>query len=412
MMIKRLRVCIIGSLSGKSFRGPQRFVVQFLKWLSRRSIEGIVICGSSKMLVKSINVRNISTIMSKDEESAPIKYLPSIVHSLLFSFFSFLKIIQLNKKYPFSIIHAQDANYCAMAAIAASKLIHVPVVLHVHGINMNIVRLLIRPKWLEKSIIARLYRAYYLLLQKESVKRSNCVICVSEDTKRFLPDIGKKIVIPMGVNTTSFQVAQNLADIREELRIPKYAFTLGYVGALSAGKGLHILLKSFCHTLREVPQEESTYLIIVGEGPERKSLEDLARELGIRPYLRFTGFRTDVARLLSVVDTFVFPSESEGSPIVVLEVMAAGKAIVASNIPAIREIVRNGEEGILVDPRNTMDLKRAILLLYNDPDLRARLGRKAHERAELYDIDRVYGQIVKLYEKLIAVKENFNCHGF
>lgn len=95
----------------------------------------------------------------------------------------------------------------------------------------------------------------------------------------------------------------------------------------------------------------------------------------------------------------------------VLEVMAASKAIVASNIPAIREIVRNDKEAILVDPRSMMDLKRAILLLYSSPDLRTRLGRRAHERAELYDIDRVYGQIVELYEKLIAVKKNFNCHG-
>lgn len=379
--------------------------MEFSKWLSHRSIKGVMMCGSLETLVKSINIGDLSTMMLEGEELALIKHLPSIVHSLLFSFISFLRIIHLNKKSQFSIIHAQDANYGAMAAIAASKFIHVPVVLQVHGINTGVIRLLIRPRWL-----ARLYRAYYLLLQKESIKRSDCVICVSEDNKKHLP-IGKKIVIPMGVNTTSFQTTQSSADIREELRIPLHAFTLGYVGALSAGKGLRLLLESLYYMLQEIPQEASTYLLIVGDGPERRSLEGLADKLGIRQYLRLTGFQTHVARLLSIMDIFVFLSESEGSPIAILEAMAAGKAIIASDIPAIREIVRNGEEAILVDPHNTMELKRAILLLYSDPHLRAKLGRKAHERAELYEADRVYGQIVKLYEKLVSAKKILNYHG-
>ena len=396
---EKLTICIVGCMSTK-LRGPQRFVIEFSKWLSRRSVKGIVLSGSPKTLVESIDINDISMVTSKDEKSVLIKYLPSMVFSLLFGFLSFLKIIQLNKKYQFSIVHAHDTNYGAVAAIAASKLIHAPVVLHVHGINMNVVRLLVRPKWLEKSVIARLYRAYYLLLQKESIKKSDCVICVSEDNKRYLP-IGEKTVIPMGVNTTLFQVAQNSTDIREELGIPEYAFTLGYVGALSAGKGLHMLLESFYYILQEMPQEASTYLLIVGDGPERKGLEDLAGKLGVRQYLRLTGFRVDVARLLSVMDVFVFPSESEGSPIAILEAMAAGKAIIASDIPSIREIVNHGEEAILVNRHNVEELKRAILSLYNNSNLRVKLGQRAKERAKSYDVERVYCKILKVYIELI-----------
>ena len=396
---KNLTICIIRSPASENLRGPQKFVMQFSKWLSHRSIKGVVICGSLKKLVKRIDINDISTMTSEDDESALIKNpRPSIVFSLLFSFLSLLKIIHLNKKHRLSIIHAQDANYGAMAAIAASKLIHVPVVLHVHGINVNVIRLLIRPKRL-----ARLYRAYYLLLQKESIKRSDCLICVSEDNKKSLP-IGKKILIPMGVNTTSFQVAQNLADVHKELRIPEHAFTLGYVGALSAGKGLRLLLKSFYYALQEMPQEASTYLLIVGDGPERRGLEDLAGELGVRQYLRLTGFRTDVSRLLDTMDIFVFTSGSEGSPIAILEAMAAGKAIIASDIPSIQEIVKHGEEAVLVNRHSVEELKRAILLLYNNSDLRVKLGCKARERAGLYDTERVYSQILGVYKELIHRK--------
>jgi glycosyltransferase involved in cell wall biosynthesis len=392
---KDLAICIIGSPASGDFRGPQNFVVQFSKWLNHRSIEGIVIYGSLRKLVKVININDISTMISEGEKSTLIKHFPRIMRSLLFSFLSFLKIIHLNKKRQFSIIHAQDANYGAMAAIAASKLIHVPVVLQIHGINMGVIHLLIQPKWL-----ARLYRAYYRLLQKESMKRSDCVICVSEDNKRNLPT-GKEIVIPMGVDTRSFQVTQDSADVHKELRIPEHAFTLGYVGALSAGKGLHLLLKSFYYTLQEMPKETSTYLLIVGDGAEKNDIEDLADKLGIRQHLRLTGFRTDVARLLTVIGIFVFPSESEGSPIAILEAMAAGKAIIASDIPAIREIVRHGEEAILLDRYDVEELKRAILLLYNNSDLKAKLGERARERAKSYDIERVYGKILGVYEELI-----------
>ncbi len=358
-----------------------------------------MICGSLKTFVRSINVNDISTMIPEDEESSLTKHFPRIIRSLLFSFLSFLKIIHLNKKSQFSVIHAQDANYSALAAIAASKLIHVPVVLHVHGINMNVIRLLIQPKWL-----ARLYRAYYLLLQRKLIKRGDCVICVSEDNKKFLPS-GKKIVIPMGVDTTSFQAIQNSADTHEELGIPEQAFTLGYVGALSPGKGLHILLESFYHMLQEMPQEASTCLLIIGDGPEKRVLEDLADELGIKQYLRLTGFRSDVSRLLGTMSVFVFPSESEGSPIAILEAMAAGKAIVASDIPAIREIVRHGEEAILVGLHDADELKRAMLLLYKDQGLKDELGHKAKARAKLYDIEEVYGRILKVYEELVYRKE-------
>jgi glycosyltransferase involved in cell wall biosynthesis len=397
---KNLAICIIGSPASENLRGPQKFVVQFSKWLSHRSIKGMVICGSLKTLVKSIDIDDVSMMTSEDEKPVTTRYLPSIVFSVLFSFLSFLKIIHLNKKYRFSIIHAQDTNYGAVAAIAASKLIHASVVLHVHGINMSVVRLLIRPKWLEKSVIARLYRAYYFLLQRESIKRSDCVICVSENNKKYLP-IGKKSVIPMGVNTASFQAAQNFTDVHEELRIPEHAFTMGYVGALSEGKGLHMLLKSFHYVFKEMPQEALKYLLIIGDGPEKKSLKELAGELGIGQYLRLTGFRTDVARLLSIMDVFVFMSESEGSPIAFLEAMAAGKAIIASNISSIREIVKHDEEAILVNRHNVEELNRAILLLYNNSGLRVRLGERARERARHYDVQRAHGKILKVYEELI-----------
>lgn len=398
-------ICIIGSLIRRELRGPQKFAVQFAKWLSANSIRGILVRGSLKSLVEITHFDDLSIVPFEEEEPGLFKYIPSIVFSLLFSILSLLKIIHANKRHRLSVIHAQDTNYCAMAAIAIAKIIHVPVVLHVHGINTNVIRLLIRPEWLEKSIVARLYRAYYLFLQKQTIRRSSFVICVSEDTKRRLPDVGKKVVIPMAVDTEGFEVNPNPLKVRETLRIPEAGFTLGYLGALSREKRLHRLLEAFSHFVKEMSPDTSAYLLIVGEGPERRNLEELAKRLEIRQCLRFTGFRKDVAKLLSAADVFVFPSESEGSPIALLEAMAARKAIIASNIPAIREVVRDGEEAILIDPQDVLDLKRAIVSVYSDVNLRAELAHKARARATRYVVDRVYGQIVKLFEEVIVSRK-------
>lgn len=105
-------------------------------------------------------------------------------------------------------------------------------------------------------------------------------------------------------------------------------------------------------------------------------------------------------QLLSALDIFILPSYTEGCPTSLLEAMASGKAIIASNIPSIREIVSDGKEAILVDPNNANELKHAILLLHDDLNKRAQLGRKARERAKLYDVNIVYNRILKEYQNL------------
>jgi len=84
--------------------------------------------------------------------------------------------------------------------------------------------------------------------------------------------------------------------------------------------------------------------------------------------------------------------------------MAAGKAIIASDISSIREIVKHDEEAVLVNCHNVEELKRAILLLYNNPDLRVKLACKAREKVKLFDTERVYSQILGVYKELIHRK--------
>jgi len=183
----------------------------------------------------------------------------------------------------------------------------------------------------------------------------------------------------------------------------KNGVTIGYVGGLKPEKNVETLITAFKDFLKNNPEVKAT-LVIIGDGPMKVLLEGAVKKYNLSGHVLFTGFIPDAYRFLNAIDIFVLPSLSEGSPLALIEAMAAGKAIIASNIPAIREIVRHGEEAILVNPYSVEELKQAILLLYNNPDLRAKLGHKAKERAKLYDVNKVYGEILKVYEELVRRK--------
>jgi glycosyltransferase involved in cell wall biosynthesis len=144
---------------------------------------------------------------------------------------------------------------------------------------------------------------------------------------------------------------------------------------LDAQKGLDVLLRAAA----AVP--EATFAI-AGTGPLGPSLEELAEELGLGDRVRFLGYRSDVPQLLAVADVFALPSLFEGSPLAVLEAMAAGRALVSSAIGGTNEVVVEGESGLLVPPGDPESLAAALRRLLEDPGLRQRLGAAARERVE------------------------------
>lgn len=144
---------------------------------------------------------------------------------------------------------------------------------------------------------------------------------------------------------------------------------------------------------RMVPQKGHRYLLeaarqvsgvrflLAGDGPDRPLLEGLATELQISDRVRFLGQRNDVPELMAVSDLVVVPSLFEGWPLVVLEAMAAGRAIVSTRIGGIVEMIRDGENGVLVEPADPAALAAAIRDLAADPGRRDRLGAAARATA-------------------------------
>jgi len=167
------------------------------------------------------------------------------------------------------------------------------------------------------------------------------------------------------------------------------------VARLAPEKDLATLIRAFA-TVRQA--RENVELWIVGDGPERGMLMELATRLNVRNAIRFWGFRGKVEQILACSDVFVNSSVTEGISISILEAMSLGLPIVATSVGGTPSIVRDGENGRLVPPRNPELLAAALLDLLEDRMLRRQMGDKSFESvASDWSLERMVDNYVALY---------------
>jgi glycosyltransferase involved in cell wall biosynthesis len=172
------------------------------------------------------------------------------------------------------------------------------------------------------------------------------------------------------------------------------------IANLRPGKGHEVLIEAASTV---VAQHPTVRFQIVGDGPRRQALEEQAAGRGLREHVLFVGHCDDVPAMLQRTDVFAFPSLMEASPNAVLEAMAAGVAIAASDAGGIPEVVRHRETGLLVPPGNPAALARAIVELLARPELRARLGESARQAVRSrFSFDRTTADFQALYLSLLS----------
>jgi glycosyltransferase involved in cell wall biosynthesis len=212
----------------------------------------------------------------------------------------------------------------------------------------------------------------------------------------------KVIVIRNGVDTAKFEADGSYRDVRKEFGIGTDGFLIGFIGRLVANKSLPNLMRAFS-MLRA--KAWPVTLLMVGEGSMMGELKRMAREDGVADSVVFTGIRRDIPDILSALDVFVLPSVNEGLPNALLEAMAMGKAVVASDVAGVPEVVEPGVSGLLVPPEDHMALEKALSRLFEDRGLAARLGRAARETVEKeYSIEATAVTWRALYLSLLEQK--------
>lgn len=245
-----------------------------------------------------------------------------------------------------------------------------------------------------------------------TLQHSDAVVSVSKHRARELldfidpklrPEIYKKLhVVPMGVSITKTQGNLNKDSLREKYGISAKNIIL-FVGRLVEVKGCEYLIRAMAELVHD---KTDVLLIVAGSGPLEEQLVTLARQHGLESHARFLGTvehslipelftLADVVVVPSIIDSFGF---QEGLPVVLLESMSHGKAVIGTETKGILEVITDGANGLVVEPQNVTELEQKIRMLIDDDELLQNLSENARKSAETYG----WPVIVERYTSIIG----------
>jgi glycosyltransferase involved in cell wall biosynthesis len=189
-------------------------------------------------------------------------------------------------------------------------------------------------------------------------------------------------------------------ELRKELNIDDSMKVIGAIGRMVWQKGFEYLIEAIPKILEPIPDVK---FMIVGDGPLKIPLETMSRKLKVTDSVIFAGFRSDIREILAAIDILVIPSLLEGFPMVTLEAMAMAKPIIATRIDGVIEQITDGENGLLVPPKDHEALTESILKLIQDKELSGRLGRLARKKVEQeFSVEKMVAETEKVYLSLLS----------
>ncbi|MEP7335877.1 MAG: glycosyltransferase family 4 protein [Actinomycetota bacterium] len=246
----------------------------------------------------------------------------------------------------------------------------------------------------------------FRLLERWLARGTTALVAVSPEVRDDLVRLGvapreKFTVVRLGIELEDRVDGRNGRDeTRRVLGIAPDRFTVGWIGRMTAVKRTGDVLLAF-KELRE--RGVDACLCMVGDGPEREQVEQRAHDLGIIRDTLFLGYQEDVAPFYAAFDAMILPSGNEGTPVSAIESLAAGRPVVATRVGGVPDVVRDGEDGFLVDLGDVGELAGALARLAEDPELRGRMGEAGRARVlPRYAVERLVDDVDRLYRALLA----------
>jgi len=261
-----------------------------------------------------------------------------------------------------------------------------------------------RPKLIVSERCVDVWKAgWQLWLDQKLIARTDRLIGNSVAVSEFYNSIGfpedRITVIPNGIEVSDPDPFERDA-LLAELEIPNGVPVIGFVGRLARQKRVDDLV--FAMALVAILRPDA-HMLIVGEGSERDKLMKFARDINIDSHTRFTGHRTDVAKLLRIMELFWIASDFEGQSNSIMEAMAAGLPVIASDIPPNRELVVDGETGFLVRVGDRAGFQQFAERILADPELARRLGNAGREQMRLhFSIDKMVAAHARVYREVLS----------
>ena len=291
-------------------------------------------------------------------------------------------LLSLLRRERIDVVHTHQFGSNLWGSVIA-RLARVPVVIaHEHTWSFEGQPL---RRFLDRAVIAR---------------AADVILAVSREDRRRMIEVEH---IPPGVvrllaNGIETPPPPSGRDVRAELGIPRDAPVIGSVSVLRPQKRLQVLIEAAGLLLPEFP---SLRVLIAGSGPEEERLRTAIRERGLEDTVSLLGLRHDVPDLLSAMDLAICCSDFEGSPLSVMEYMAAGRPVVATRVGGVPDLVQDGVNGLLVQRRDPAALARATAELLRDRELREAMGRRGLDRQRReFSIEGMVRRVEELYQEL------------
>lgn len=210
----------------------------------------------------------------------------------------------------------------------------------------------------------------------------------------------KVVLINNGVEPSIELSDEQKNSLRKELKIAPNSFVIGFVGRLlDSDKRVSDLIKAFASIVRSYPRAK---LLIVGDGPDKAMLTELANNLGVVDKIIFTGYQSNTRPFYNIMDVFALPSLNEAFGLVLVEAMFANLPIVASRVGGIPSVVRDGVTGLLFEAKDIKGLEKHLLYIIEHPSEALQMGQRGYEVAvKDFSAERYVQDINNLYQELI-----------
>lgn len=299
------------------------------------------------------------------------------------------KLVDVCIHHELDLLHVHYAIPHASAAYMAKQILqskgrNVPFVTTLHGTDI--------------TLIGR--DPSYLPVIEFSINQSDAVTAVSEnlkeDTLKFF-DVRRPIdVIYNFIDTSKYSITQR--NCEKSVYAPNGEKLIVHISNFRPVKRLEDLIQIF----RKIHNETPARLLLMGDGPDRVSIENLARQLGVIHDVLFLGKIKNVEQILCIADLFLLTSEKESFGLSALEAMAAGVPVISTNAGGIAEVNRHGFSGLLSPVGDVDDMAKNALTLLKDPQLLDRFSKNARQQAYRFDVNNVLPDYESLYQKILT----------
>lgn len=372
MRKNKIRILHVAQAAG----GVDRYIRMLLKYLDKDKFANVLVCSQDfrgedyRGLVDSFEQIEMTRAIGGNDVKA-IKEVRTLI-----------------KKYNPDIVYAHSSKAGAIARVADIGLKN-RCVYNPHG-------------WAFNMRCSAKKKAMYTAIEKVAALFCDKIICISDAEKQSALD--KKIckedklqVIFNGVDIEAYENGVHGAVKRRELNIPEDAFVVGMVGRMSPQKAPDVFIKMAKLVKEKVP---NAHFIIVGNGNQEAEIRKYAENNGFLDSLHITGWVDNPMSYVELFDVACLLSRWEGFGLVLPEYMMAGKPIVASRVDAIPNIIRDGENGLLVEVDDAAGASKAVLQIYQEDGLRDRLVAQGMEDVHnRFNARRVSEEHSKLFNK-------------